>query len=93
MKKFINILIIFILGISLYSCQETGLEENYNAIVHDAGVKPLTIGNQWNYEIIYYDSTGSVFHTENMLYEITGSQMISGEEWFIEEHKNENINT
>lgn len=93
MKKLFNILILLILALSCYSCQETGLEENYNIIIHDTDIKPLKVGNEWNYEIIYYDSTESFFASELLTYEITTKQLRNGEEWYTEEHTGENLNT
>ncbi len=69
------LIIVFILG-----CQNG--DSTVNPILYPHDIMPLAIGNQWNYNLYLYDSTGAFHLTKIRSFEVIGDTMIDGVRWF-----------
>lgn len=71
-------IIIIVLTFSFVSCEKTCDIEN----IDKTFLLPLKVGNVWNYEATYYDSSKNVLYKDFKNITITGDTIINNQLWY-----------
>lgn len=79
------IAIILLSGAILNSCKDSlGLDQRIETPLK-VPVKPLNIGNYWEYKVISYNERAEIIDESYQRYEIIAEITINGEKWYIED--------
>ncbi len=88
-KAVLKLLILF--SFFTISCSDPlGLDDNVKTTIEFAEIKPLVIGNYWEYQVNGYDD-GKEAYSYVDRFRIVDTIAVSGGVWFIEEHGDEDI--
>ena len=86
MLKFLKIYILTAFAVIIAACSDsTGIDDDAVITPNDAVIKPLSIGNTWNYINTELDTAGTVVFSTEDFTKIVASQEIDGETWYIEQ--------
>ncbi len=86
MQKFLKIISFAAFALIIAACSDsTGIEDDAVITPNDAVIKPLDIGNTWNYINTELDTAGTVVFRAEDFVKVVDTQDIGGETWYIEQ--------